>query len=97
MKRQLKVRSAADVAGCIQEALAGWSRWALGVHWLVLAAEAVGLRGQGEPTEWQAAAVMRRGECHSPTLVVGLWVTLRVRFYQCLPTLVFCLPAGQLA
>jgi hypothetical protein len=75
VKRQLKVRSAADVADCIQEALAGWSRWALGVHWLVLAAEAVGLRGQGERNV-RLAVLLWGGGCHSPSLVVGLWYTL---------------------
>ena len=69
-KRQIKVRSAADLASCIGDAMAGWSRWALGVHWLVLAAEAVGLRGQGEQAEWQVVAVML-GE--GLTRGLGLW------------------------
>lgn len=38
----------AQLAGTVTDAQAGWSRWAVGVHWLVLAAEAVGLRSLGE-------------------------------------------------
>jgi hypothetical protein len=47
-KRLLSVRSAAQLAEVVAAALAGWARWAVGLHWLLEAAAAAGLHGTGE-------------------------------------------------
>lgn len=58
-KRVLKGRTPAQLAAQLEEAQLGWSAWAVGVHWLVMAAEAAGLRDFGE-LDRRFAAVSRR-------------------------------------
>lgn len=47
VKRALGGRSVAQLAHAVRDAQAAWSRWAVGLQWLVLAGEALGLQSIG--------------------------------------------------
>lgn len=54
VRKALGGRSAAQLAHAVHEAQAAWSRWAVGLQWLIVAAEALGLQSIGR---WLAACV----------------------------------------
>lgn len=49
LKKALGGRSASQLAHAVHDAQAAWSRWAVGLQWLVLAAEELGLQSIGKP------------------------------------------------
>lgn len=59
--RRLGSRAPAGLADAVTEAVTGWSRWAVGVHWLILAGEAVELRGIDLQPWKLAEEAMRQG------------------------------------
>ena len=48
LKKALGGRSASQLAHAVHNAQAAWSRWAVGLQWLVLAAEELGLQSLGQ-------------------------------------------------
>lgn len=63
MPLQARRKLGRNAAEAVWEAMQGWSRWAVGLQWLLAAADSVGLQANGEAVGEQGGAGKALGRC----------------------------------